>query len=367
MSGNRTPSSTGTAPRIAIIGGGIGGVTCAYLLGPDRPVDLFEALPKLGGHADTEIVKDPDGDYYVDVGAQFFHPETHPLYVCLLRQVGLFDDSNTETGMSRKMTDSLSIFEMDSAQIRLCSTHPFDDIIAGLQFAAFTEYARKIQGEPWDKTVQTAVNTPPLSLLNIPTDYFLKAILMPWLSSAVGAPLETINQASIRSSLQGFARSFPENPLDTPITYNSSIGLGGNVQYIAGKSSTLTPRLNTPVKALTLEGARWYVNTDRDRHGPYDAVIVNAPPHDSVSFFEGRPSIERSTDLVGILKRYKYFDTNISVHRDPAYMPNERDYWSLYNVGVTGSNAEGSVWHRPEHPSTAGQPAGIFKSWVTRG
>jgi uncharacterized protein len=24
------------------------------------------------------------------------------------------------------------------------------------------------------------------------------------------------------------------------------------------------------------------------------------------------------------------------------------------------------VWHRPEHPSNAGQPGGIFKSWVTR-
>jgi len=132
--------------------------------------------------------------------------------------------------------------------------------------------------------------------------------------------------------------------LDTPITYNSSIGLGGNVQYITGKSGNLIPTLNTPVKALTPEGGRWYVNTDRDRHGPYDAVIVNAPPHDSVSFFEGGPSIERSTDLVGILNRYKYFDTNISIHRDPLYMPKVRDYWSLYNVGVTGPNAEGSVW-----------------------
>jgi len=42
--------------------------------------------------------------------------------------------------------------------------------------------------------------------------------------------------------------------LDTPITYNSSIGLGGNVQYITGKSGNLIPTLNTPVKALTPEG-----------------------------------------------------------------------------------------------------------------
>jgi uncharacterized protein len=264
-------------------------VTCAYLLGPDRPVDLFEALPKLGGHADTEIVKDPDGDYYVDVDAQFFHPDTHPLYVCLLRQVGLFDDSNTETGMSRKMTGSLSIFEMDSRQTRLSSASPFSDLISGGQFYGFTVYARKVAREPWTETVHDAVTTLSLSLH---TAYFTDKILMPWLSSAVGASLTTINQASIRSSLQGFARSFPEYPWESPITYNSSIGLGGNVQHIAGKSGNLTPMLNTPVKGLTLEGTRWYVIIDHTRHGPYDTVIVNAPPHDSFSFFEGRPSIE---------------------------------------------------------------------------
>ncbi len=39
--------------RIAIIGGGISGLAAAYLLSPHNAVTLFEAAPRLGGHART--------------------------------------------------------------------------------------------------------------------------------------------------------------------------------------------------------------------------------------------------------------------------------------------------------------------------
>jgi predicted NAD/FAD-binding protein len=47
--------------RIAVIGGGIAGLTAAYLLRHRYDVVLFEAAPRLGGHADTHDVATPDG------------------------------------------------------------------------------------------------------------------------------------------------------------------------------------------------------------------------------------------------------------------------------------------------------------------
>ena len=41
--------------RIAIIGAGISGLAAAYLLAPHHAVTLFEAAPRLGGHARTVI------------------------------------------------------------------------------------------------------------------------------------------------------------------------------------------------------------------------------------------------------------------------------------------------------------------------
>ena len=41
--------------RIAIVGGGISGLSAAYYLSPNHDVTLFEAAPRLGGHARTVL------------------------------------------------------------------------------------------------------------------------------------------------------------------------------------------------------------------------------------------------------------------------------------------------------------------------
>ncbi len=46
--------------RIAVVGSGIAGLTCAHVLSPHHDVVLFEAAPQLGGHAHTVDVDDPD-------------------------------------------------------------------------------------------------------------------------------------------------------------------------------------------------------------------------------------------------------------------------------------------------------------------
>ena len=39
--------------RIAVVGSGIAGLTCAHVLGPHHDVVLIEADSRLGGHANT--------------------------------------------------------------------------------------------------------------------------------------------------------------------------------------------------------------------------------------------------------------------------------------------------------------------------
>jgi predicted NAD/FAD-binding protein len=61
-----------TGRRIAVIGGGVSGITAGYVLSRTDRVTLFEADDRLGGHADTH----PTG---VDTGFIVYNERTYPL------------------------------------------------------------------------------------------------------------------------------------------------------------------------------------------------------------------------------------------------------------------------------------------------
>jgi predicted NAD/FAD-binding protein len=83
----RTPegNSDVTGRRIAVIGGGISGLTAGYVLSRTDQVTLFEADPRLGGHADTHMV----GPVPVDTGFIVYNERTYPLLTRLFAELGV--------------------------------------------------------------------------------------------------------------------------------------------------------------------------------------------------------------------------------------------------------------------------------------
>ena len=74
-----------TGRRIAVIGGGISGLTAGYVLSRTDQVTLFEADPRLGGHADTHMV----GPVPVDTGFIVYNERTYPLLTRLFAELGV--------------------------------------------------------------------------------------------------------------------------------------------------------------------------------------------------------------------------------------------------------------------------------------
>ncbi len=72
------PFDAGRAlPRVAVIGGGISGMAAAHLIGGAAKVTLFEAEPRLGGHART-VLAGRNGNQPVDTGFIVFNYATYP-------------------------------------------------------------------------------------------------------------------------------------------------------------------------------------------------------------------------------------------------------------------------------------------------
>ena len=77
--------------RIAIIGSGIAGLTCAHLLSRRHEITVFEAADWVGGHAHTVDVRWGGQDYALDTGFIVFNDWTYPHFIRLLEHLGYQD------------------------------------------------------------------------------------------------------------------------------------------------------------------------------------------------------------------------------------------------------------------------------------
>ena len=352
------------AAKVGIIGGGAGGLAAAYFLDGVCDVELLESRSKVGGHCDSQLVDYAGQPITVDLGAQFFHPATHPIYVTLLEELGLYNPDAPNGDETLEAPGSVCIFPMTGGYPfgngwpRFCSTQPLLTPFRAVDFAIYSQVARQavLGNLSFEVRLDDWINGLPVSR------DFKDNLLFPWLSALIGATRQNAVRSSARAILQTFALAFPANIFEGASTYNSRVGLGGNLDRLLARAASARVQLNAGVTSVGYDGAKWTVQTPTGTYGPYDALIVNAPPHVSKGFLAGLPW---ASDLLGLLERYEYFDTRIAIHTDAAYIHRDKSFRCVYNAGIDGVECEGSVWLGGIHGKLAnGGSIDIYKSWV---
>ena len=244
---------------MAIIGAGTGGVAAAYFLAGRFDVDLFEARSRIGGHCDSRVIKHRGRRITVDLGAQFFHPDTHPIYVTLLEELGLYDPEHPDDDATLQAPASLCIFRTAGGAPIFSSAHALSTPSRAGDFATFTQLARQavLSDMSWEITVDAWIRGLPLQ------PAFKKDVLYPWITATIGCTRGDARRASARSILQTFALAFPANLLEGATTYNSKIGLQGNLQRMLDRSPAARVRV-THARAGPESHARRLVPADAE-------------------------------------------------------------------------------------------------------
>jgi uncharacterized protein len=353
-----SPSSS--RARVAVIGAGAGGVAAAYFLDGAHDVELFEARSKIGGHCDSHVIDYRGKRLTVDLGAQFFHPDTHPIYVTLLEQLDLYDAAHPDSGDTLEAPASLCIFPTAGGSPAFSSLNPLATPSAAVDFLTYIQRARHavLSDMPWNTTVDAWIRGLPVS------QSFKNDIVYPWITALIGSNRADALRASARSILQTFALTFPADVAQAATTFNSTIGLQGNLQRMLTRSRTAQVHRSTAVHALQRTRAGWFLDTPAGSRGPYRFVVLNAPPPVGRNLLRTLPGFAHLATLLGA---YEYFDSRIVIHTDPAYVQRDPQNWAVYNAGVRSRQCEGSVWYGALHPKPlSGETIDVFKSWADR-
>ena len=315
--------------KIAIIGSGIAGLTCAYLLARRHDITVFEADARVGGHTHTVPVTVDGREYAVDTGFIVFNDWTYPNFIRLLGQLGVafkptemsFSVNDPDTGLEYNGNNLNSLFAQRSNLLSPGFWGMLRDILR------FNKEARRDLAEQRitaDTTLDDYLKAGAYG------ERFILHYIVP-----MGAAIWSMPMAELLNfPLQFFVRFFENHGLLSVSNRPQwQVIEGGSSAYIAPLTASFKERirLNCPVGRI-----------DRDAHGVvihspagierFDKVVL-ACHSDQALRLLGNPD-DKEREILGALP---YADNEVVLHTDTRLLPTRKRAWASWNYRLGGA------------------------------
>ncbi|SEN02850.1 NAD(P)/FAD-dependent oxidoreductase [Palleronia pelagia] len=320
--------STDLPRRIAIIGGGISGMAAAYLLKDRHNVTLYEAEPRLGGHART-VMAGKRGDQPVDTGFIVFNKVNYPHLVSLFDELDVpVTESNMSFGLSARggrleygLADLRTVF----AQRRNVANPAFLRMLRDI--VRFNKLARDTVTP--DMTIGALIERLRLGA------WFRDYYILPFSGAIWSTPCRGI----LDFPAEALVRFFENHAL---LGYEGQhqwyTVQGGSVEYVRRLEAALTRagvelRTGAPVAQVRRDAAGVHVDTHGAGSDHFDEVIFATHSDQALALLEKPTAPEREA-----LGAVRYQPNHAVLHADASVMPRRRAVWSswVYKEPQTG-------------------------------
>ncbi|MEL7498187.1 MAG: FAD-dependent oxidoreductase [Planctomycetota bacterium] len=309
--------------KIAIIGGGISGLTAGFRLHESHEVSLFEANNYIGGHTNTIDVPTPNGAVAVDTGFIVFNDRTYPNFIAMIESLGVayqptrmsFSVSCERTGLEYAGTNFNGLF----AQRRNLFRPWFYRLL--LDFGKFKKLAESLlEKDAPAETVESFLTRHQFSSQFI-EQYFLPMGAAIWSSS-----FDSFRQFPIQFIAEFYKNHGLLGIRDRPQWY---VIEGGSKQYIEPLTRAWSDRIQlaTPIRRVTRFDDHVIVDTVDGRRETFDHVIFACHSDQALKILGDDASLlERQ-----VLSAFPYQPNQAILHTDTKLLPKTKRAWACWN------------------------------------
>ena len=309
----------GICMNIAVIGGGIAGLSAAYLLQPHHQVTLYEKEQVPGGHSRTCHVATPDGRIAVDTGFIVFNRRNYPQLSALFQHLQVpvvasamsFGVSIDQGRLEYSTRSLLGLFAQPANLLRRTHWRLLRDILR------FNRQARSYLAQHPSASLAECLSDLQFSAA-FQDDYLLAMSGAIW-----STPAEQVRQMPASTLIRFFDNHGLLTVNDQPQWYTVR---GGSQIYVQHLTATLrdlrcdqrvTQVVRTPqgVNVICADGECCL----------YDQVILACHTDQSLRLLAAPTPAEQA-----VLGHIRYQPNHVILHSDTRFMPRRRHAWSSW-------------------------------------
>ncbi|MFU8881328.1 MAG: NAD(P)/FAD-dependent oxidoreductase [Rhodobacterales bacterium] len=308
--------------KIAVIGAGISGMGAAHMLADTNHVTLFEAEPRLGGHART-IMAGKRGDQPVDTGFIVFNYANYP------HMAALFDRLDVPVVKSTmSFGASLKGGQLEYALTSLAALFAQKRNAVNPKFLGMVRDIMRFNARALDVAQDRSLTTGQFLEKLGTGDWFRDYYLLPLSGAIWSTPVDQIMEFPAHAMIQFFENHALLNVTGQHQWYTVQ---GGSIEYVrrlgdAMRAQGVTFRLGAPVAAVRRPGMGAEIKVKGGEWQHFDEVIFATHSDDSLRLIAD-PTVEERANLGAIA----YQPNDIVLHADPSVMPRRKVVWSSWN------------------------------------
>lgn len=317
--------------KIAIVGSGISGLTCAYLLNKEHDITVFEAGDYIGGHTATKTIDAAGKSWQLDTGFIVFNDRTYPNFEKLLAQIGIgrlatqmsFSVSNQDTGLEYSGTDINTLF----AQRRNLFNPAFLMLIKQiLRFNKLCTHAWQTQQVDKQQTLGEFLQQHHFN------DYFANHYILPMGAAIWSSSLQDMQDFPLYFFVRFFFNHGLLSVTNRPQWY---VIPGGSKQYIAPLSADFKDKiqLNAPVTAVERLDAGIQLKVKDGEWQQFDEIVLACHSNQAQQMLK-----DISAEETQVLGDLQYQNNEVVLHTDVSLLPNKKRAWAAWNYHLNSDN-----------------------------